>query len=397
MKNLQLPALLDADGQWNEARRQELLALFAHEVFGEAPTGDFGTRRIVRHVEQLPDLGTKEIWDIIFDTPAGAYAFPLYLYLPAGTAGPAPVALYIGNRSRKAQPLSLPAGMTMQDIMAVMKDVAADMPMPGAGAADMAAAAPQPCDLENDLELDNWPVRELLARGFATAAYYTEDLEPDCCTDGKQGVIHLFDDVENRGKERWSAIAAWAFGASRAIDCLAADVRFDAQHIAVIGHSRGGKTALWCAANDPRVACCYANNSGCTGAAISRIKRGERLLQINTMFPYWFCENYKAYNGQEDALPFDQHMLLALVAPRPLYLASATEDIWADPNAEFLGAVYAAPAYTVCGVSALACDALPAPETPSHNGTIGYHVRKGPHALTREDWLRFCDFWKKHW
>lgn len=393
MTERNLPPLLDAAGKFPAERRETFRRLFAQEVFGVSPAYNAPVCGTLQDRETYPGLGCRETVELRFQTPQGAYAFPLYMYWPEQAEGPLPMVLFICNRPRRDTPMTLPPGLDMARLGQLMAGTGGALPGPPPEGGEPAVT--RGCTLDSALDADNWPVEMLLQRGVATAAFYTEDLEPDRCTDGKQGILCHFDAMDTRGPERWGAIAAWAFGASRALDYLTADAR-TGRDIAVAGHSRGGKTALWCAANDPRVTCCYANNSGCTGAALSRGKRGEGILQINTLFPYWFCGNYKLYNGHAERLPVDQHMLLALVAPRLLYLASATEDLWSDPEAEFDGAAAASPAWQALGCKGLGCAALPAPGSPSHTGRIGYHVRAGGHALTREDWALFCDFWQAH-
>lgn len=362
MKNRKIPQLFPTDMRWDEERRQNILHDFKEEVYGHNPIDGYSVSWKVIKEEAFKDLGTKRVVEIYIDAPKGSHSFPLFLFIPkvATQEMPAPVMLSICIKPRVPHSQGLPKV--------------------------------KPCDLENDTNEDNWPVEDLLRRGYAVATYYTEDLEPDRETEFKLGIIRYFDDIENREANRWGAIAAWAFGASRVIDYLVTDSSLDKNKISVIGHSRGGKTALWCAANDPRVYSCYANNSGCTGAALSRGKKGEDIFRINTGFPYWFCENYKKYNHREEALPIDQHMLLALVAPRPLYLASASEDLWADPESEFDSAVLASEVYEHLGLRGLDRKKPLEPGQHTHKGQIGYHVRKGRHAITKQDWMLFCDF-----
>ncbi|HMJ90218.1 MAG TPA: prolyl oligopeptidase family serine peptidase, partial [Candidatus Acidoferrum sp.] len=222
------------------------------------------------------------------------------------------------------------------------------------------------------------------------------DVALDKTNSFESGVHAIFTASGARKVDSWGTIAAWAWGASRCLDYLETDRALDAKHVAVVGHSRGGKTSLWAAGEDERFAMAVSNESGSTGAAIARNKQGEQIANINKGFPYWFCANYKKFNGREDELPVDQHELLALIAPRLLYVASAIDDKWSDPNNEFLATVHATPVYELLGRKGIGATEFPKLDAPIQTGDIAYHVRTGKHNLTAYDWNSFMDFADKH-
>jgi hypothetical protein len=238
-----------------------------------------------------------------------------------------------------------------------------------------------------------WPAEEAVARGYGIAAFFLGDVDPDK-NDGFKDGAHGLLDVGDRKPDAWGTIAAWAWGASRIMDYFETDKDIARDKVAVIGHSRGGKTALWAGAQDERFAFTISSDSGCGGATLSRrrTKEKETVARINKSFPHWFCEAFKGYGDKEDTLPVDQHMLIALVAPRAVYVASADKDLWADPRGEFLAVAGATPVYQLFGKKGLGTGEMPAIGEPACGDGAAYHIREGKHNLTLFDWQRFMDF-----
>lgn len=239
-----------------------------------------------------------------------------------------------------------------------------------------------------------WPAEVVIERGYGIAAIQNNDLAPDDTERYHEGVIHLFEGetaIGQRPPDAWMALAAWGWGASRALDYFETDPGIDAGRIALLGHSRGGKASLWAGAEDERFAIVISNESGSGGAALSRRTFGETVRAVNR-FTHWFAGNFEAYNDREEELPFDQHMLISLIAPRGVYVASADEDLWADPRGEFLSLAHASPVYALWEYSPINEDDMPSLNEPLIEMPRGYHIRSGGHNLTPQDWGYFMDF-----
>ncbi|MBA3699226.1 MAG: acetylxylan esterase [Planctomycetes bacterium] len=341
------------------ARQAELVELFAHQVYGRAPIGRPGGMTIT----------VTEAASGVMDGAADRRQLRLAWKGPGGDGG-MNVVLFVPTKREK------PVGCFLLICNRPVENI----------------------DPTREKKSGFWPAEAMIARGYAIAAFHNAEVDPDKHDGFKDGVHGVFDEPgKPRADDAWATIAAWAWGASRAIDALVEQPGIDAKRIAVVGHSRGGKTALWCGAQDERVALTISNNSGCSGAAITRGKEGERVAKINASFPHWFTTTYKQWNERENDMPFDQHQLLASIAPRLVYVASATEDTWADPKAEFRACVEAAPVWALFEQRGFPVTTFPAPESPLHEGRIGYHLRTGKHDLTEYDWLRYADFADKYW
>lgn len=246
-----------------------------------------------------------------------------------------------------------------------------------------------------------WPVESILAKGYGVVTAYYGDIEPDFDGGRPHGVREMLDSRNGKPQspqadEAWGAIGAWAWGMSRIADYLVIDKDVDKNRIALTGHSRIGKAALWAGAQDQRFSIVISNESGEGGAALSRRNFGEDVWRINNSFPHWFAKNYRGYSNNEAELPVDQHMLIALIAPRPVYVASAAEDLHSDPRGEFLAAVHAGPVYELLGKQSLGTEKFPELHQPLMK-TIGYHIRAGKHDVTAYDWDQWCAFAKLHW
>jgi len=382
--------LIMADGSpvkdaytWTHKRRPEILRMIETQMYGRspAPRADMSTELTESDPAALDGKAHRKQIRIYFSADKEGPHMDLLVYLPANAKGSTPVFLglnFNGNHTVHADPnIHLSSSWIRGKGTGVVKNRATEE--------------------ARGTSASRWAIDNILARGYGLATIYYGDIDPDF-HDGFQNGVHplFYQSGQTHPKpEEWGSIAAWSWGLSRALDYFESDDQVDHQRVAVMGHSRLGKTSLWAGATDERFAIVISNDSGCGGAALSRRRFGEKVKRINTSFPHWFCDNFVKYNDNEDALPFDQHMLIALMAPRPVYIASAKKDRWADPHGEFLSGYHADPVYRLLGTKGIGVSQMPAVDQPVMN-TIGYHIRAGKHDVTPFDWKCYLDFAEMH-
>ncbi len=367
--------------QWLKKGRPELLSFFTENVYGKVP----GELKITSAeiVEQSDDAfngkAKRRQIELNFQKGGRSLSFDILVYLPKGVDR-APVFLgynFYGNH-------------TVTDDVNVIISEAWTRDNPSFGIINN-----QLTEQSRGVRTNRWPIEKMLDAGIGLATIYYGEVDPDKY-DFSDGVHPFFyvDGQQQPGSAEWGSIAAWAWGLSRAMDYFETFDEIDEDNVILFGHSRLGKTSLWAGATDERFAGAISNNSGCGGAALSKRKFGETVARINTSFPHWFCKKFRYYNNNEEALPADQHELIALIAPRPVYVASAEGDRWADPHGEFLSAFYASKVYKLFGKQGIQSDEMPAVNEPVQN-TVAYHVRTGKHDVTDFDWEQYIKWAKK--
>jgi hypothetical protein len=346
---------IDSKELWLSEKRDELLDVFASSIFGKAPT--YSSELEFEAVREDSEwLNGRAIRSELKIYPLGKQnnaALTLLLYLPKQSDIPHSVFLganFLGNDF-----------------------------------------------VESDHE--RWPLELIINSGFGVATFFYGDIENDNPTGWIKGIRGEY--LRLSGKQElldddWGAIAAWAWGLSRAMDYLCMNPRIDEKKVALIGHSRLGKAALWAAAADERFAAVISNNSGTGGAKLLRRNFGESIESITREFPHWFATNFEAYALDIDSLLVDSHCLLALVAPRPLYVASASDDLWADPRGEFLAAQLASTVYELFGYKGIDKELDFPPLNTVIGDVVGYHCRSGTHGITPYDWGRYIEFVQRH-
>jgi len=368
---------IETAGQWEQIRHPELLELFREHMYGRVPRTPVSIRNQLMFSDREALEGRATMKEIRMEVVRNSDTLDmnLLIFLPNDRPGPVPLFLglnFNGNHTIHPDPqIAVTENWVRNNNDLGITDHHARESSRGSAAA-------------------RWPVELILSRGYGLVTMYYGDIDPDFDDGFRNGIHGLMD--EERTPDSWGSIAAWAWGLSRAMDYIEEDADMDQERVAVMGHSRLGKTSLWAGAQDERFALVISNNSGCGGAALSRRAMGETVSRINESFPHWFAARFRDYNDKEENLPLDQHMLMALMAPRPLYVASAEEDDWADQRGEFLSLFYGSQAYTLYGEQALTDKHMPELNQPVKAGRVAYHIRSGRHNVTRYDWEQYLDF-----
>jgi dienelactone hydrolase len=387
----QLPdALTTLDGvpvtsreQWFNQRRPELKALFEHYMYGPIPPKPRQMQaRIVGEYDNFLD-GKATLKLVRLETgPGNGPGIDLMIVLPHAPTTPAPVFLamdFCGNHALTAD-TRVPLARSW-------------MAKTCAGCTNNSAT-----EAARGSQATNWPLAEIVRRGYALAAFYSGDIDsdrPDAST-GLYAWLAGGDAAKNSPTNR-GTIAAWAWGFERCVDYLVTDAALDRRHIAAVGHSRNGKTTLLAAAFDERIALAFPHQAGCGGSAPSRGTNGESVKAINERFPYWFNAEFKKFNREPEKLPFDQNCLVALCAPRAVLFTGATQDQWSNPAGQLEVLEAADPVYRFLGTDGLGHHANPPALGTLYGSRLGYYIREGKHSMTPGDWTVFMDFADRQW
>lgn len=389
VKPYELPAgLVAQDGTvinspklWNEKRRPEILALFEEHIYGVMlPKARIYVTLVEECREALSGQATRRQVMISFpDFPSGP-VLHLALYLPNKATQPAPCFL----------------GLNFHGNHAAFDDPAIELSTAWMRSGEPEVMNNRSTPASRGTGVSRWPLDKIIDRGYALATLYYGDIEPDHEEGFSQSVRSMFSSASRgRSGNNAGAITAWAWGLSRVMDYLETVQELDSSRVCLTGHSRLGKTSLWAAANDQRFALVISNNSGCGGAALSRRNFGETLYALSNVRPHWFCENCRTHSARIDELPVDQHMLMALIAPRPVFVSSAENDYGADPLGEYLSCRHASDVYHLLGSEGMVSPNFPKLNQPIMS-TIGYSIRSGLHDITLSDWEYHLDFADLH-
>ena len=368
--------------QWEKQRRAEIFELFSSQMYGRTPKEKLKVtyETLSENSGFLNGKATAKQVKFIFTNGQKKHEAVLLLVLPNRPKGKVPVFAgynFMGNHSTIADTIILFSPYYSLPVTADNTEQQTER-------------------TERGRQSNRWPYELIIDRGYGIATMSYQDIYPDDTDMEDHSIVSLFSDYDpdSRAPDRWKALGAWAWGLSRIVDYLETQKRVDMNKIITMGHSRQGKASLWAGAQDKRFKIVISNNSGCAGAALSKRVYGESIARI-LRISHWFCPTLSRYANNEAGMPFDQHELVALIAPRKVYIASAVDDLGADPKGEFLSGYHAGPVYELYGLKGLGTDKQPPLNRPVMHD-MGYHVREGGHDVTDYDWMRFMDFADKH-
>lgn len=390
-----------------EARRKLILNTLSEIEYGKRPAVDYAVtwKELLREpVESLHAIHMRT--EITVQTSYGAISFPVTVFLPKQNRK-VPAAILICSENKHAEPphngtVSNPTEKTFRTLFQQFGILSED---PDALIATFLKNAEKrrtckanTLDLDTDYDTGHWPVREMLKQNFAMVGFYANDAEPDIANQFPSKLASIFGTQKQRKAHEWGILSVWAFAAQCVMDYVEQIPEIDSSQVTLAGHSRCGKVALWYGANDERFHAVMANGSGCCGASLSLGKTGENLFSIQTAFPHWFAPAFLNYACKEKELPFDQHFLLATVAPRILHIGSGSKDAWSDPEGEYFSTFLASKAweyYMTDSTYPKMTGHFPSANEHEIAGKVGYHLREGEHLLDTFDWMCLVDHLKR--
>ena len=383
-----LPELLKSDSgkkiqnpiEWERIRRPEILEHFASQMYGRIP-GTLPSPEVRTLEESTLAIEGKAIRkqvQLAFKNGADSICMNILIYTPNKKLK-APVFLgynFAGNYLLHKDPFIL---------------------IDGKKESELTGDSYKKFNVKKRGErTSRWAIEKIIESGYGlvTLNYNDVDRDKNDFSDGIHSLLYKSDQIKPED-DQWGSISAWAWGMSRVMDYLEKETLIDEKKVILFGHSRLGKTSLWAGALDQRFSMVISNNSGCGGAALSRRRFGEKVSDITKNWSHWFAKNFQKYSENESSLPIDQHMLISLIAPRPVYVASASKDSWADPRGEFISAKQASKVYKLYGMQGIELYDYPKVNTPIHQ-SIGYHLRDGKHDVTNYDWIQYIKFANMH-